>query len=177
MLSIVTPVLNGAKTLPRLLASSQIQTGDFNHLFVDGGSTDGSRELLSEFIDAPGSGLYEAMNIGIRASQYDWVTTLGCDDYLFPDAVARLCDELVKLTDDVALVRVHIQIENQRPWYRTHQQSFVYHRRLFEKYGYFDESGDVRADGAFAKLIKDEPYALIPLCLTWVAAGGKSGYA
>jgi glycosyltransferase involved in cell wall biosynthesis len=42
LLTLVTPVLNGAKTIERTLRSVAAQRGDFEQIVMDGGSTDGT---------------------------------------------------------------------------------------------------------------------------------------
>ena len=39
-ISVVTPVLNGARTIARLMESMQIQKANFEHIVMDGGSRD-----------------------------------------------------------------------------------------------------------------------------------------
>src|SRR3954449_2499173 len=70
-LTIVTPCLNAAATLPATLASVRAQGyPGVEHIVVDGGSTDGTLELLQaaegiRWISEPDGGLADAMNKGI----------------------------------------------------------------------------------------------------------------
>lgn len=66
------------------------------HIVIDGGSQDGTRELLEDyaarkwirFISEPDKGIYDAMNKGIRAAQGKYVAFLNSDDYWHdPDGV------------------------------------------------------------------------------------------
>lgn len=59
------------------------------HIVIDGGSQDGTRELLEScaaqgwlsFISEPDKGIYDAMNKGIRAARGKYVAFLNSDDY------------------------------------------------------------------------------------------------
>jgi len=49
MLSIVTPVLNGIKFIQNNIESIQKLSINYEHIIVDGGSTDGTVELVSKY--------------------------------------------------------------------------------------------------------------------------------
>ena len=60
------------------------------HIIVDGGSTDGTKELIAEFargrekfswISEPDNGIYDAMNKGLKLAQGRYITFLNADDY------------------------------------------------------------------------------------------------
>ena len=92
-ISIVTPCLNSAGTLGQTLDSvaAQLGPGD-EHLVIDGGSTDGTLELLEgrdgvRFISESDRGLSDAMNKGIRLARGDVVGWLNADDVLLPGAL------------------------------------------------------------------------------------------
>jgi glycosyltransferase involved in cell wall biosynthesis len=40
--TVITPVLNGARTIERTLRSVAVQRGEFEQIVMDGGSTDGT---------------------------------------------------------------------------------------------------------------------------------------
>lgn len=86
--SIVTCTWNSAATLAATLASVQAQTcGDFEHIFVDGGSTDATLAMLEAYpgnkrvLRGVGGGISRAMNEGIRAARGEVVAHLHSDDY------------------------------------------------------------------------------------------------
>lgn len=95
LVSIVTAVFNCARFLRGALQSVRCQTYRFiEHIVIDGGSTDGSVELLRRhdgeidyWLSEPDSGLYEAMNKGIRLARGGIVGILNADDRYAPDAV------------------------------------------------------------------------------------------
>jgi glycosyltransferase involved in cell wall biosynthesis len=98
--SIVTCTWNSAATLADTLASVQKQTcQDFEHIFVDGGSTDGTLDMIAAYMrDRPGNkrvlcdikgGISRAMNQGIEAARGDYIAHLHSDDYYNgPDVLA-----------------------------------------------------------------------------------------
>ena len=74
--TIVTPCLNGAATLSSTLESVRDQGygGEVEHVVVDGGSTDGTLDILSSAPDVrcisePDRGLSDAVNKGIRMTR------------------------------------------------------------------------------------------------------------
>lgn len=93
--TIVTPCLNGAGTLEQALESvrSQDYPGNVEHVVVDGGSTDGTVELLQKagvrYVSEPDRGLSDAVNKGIRMARNDVIGWLNADDVYLPGALAR----------------------------------------------------------------------------------------
>ncbi len=93
-LTIVTPCLNGAATLPQALESvrSQAYGGAVEQVVVDGGSTDGTLEILADapgvrYVSEPDRGLSDAVNKGIRMARGEIVGWLNADDVYFPGAL------------------------------------------------------------------------------------------
>src|SRR4051812_21539355 len=92
--SIVTCTWNSAATLADTLASVQRQTcRDVEHIFVDGGSTDGTLDMLAAYpgnkrvLRDVGGGISRAMNQGIEAATGEYVAHLHSDDYYASDDV------------------------------------------------------------------------------------------
>jgi len=77
--SVVIPALDEAAYLPRTLSSFARQDGTvaFEVVVVDGGSTDGTREIAREFdvqlIDAPGTGIGAARHVGAQHATGEWL--------------------------------------------------------------------------------------------------------
>lgn len=91
--SVVTVSLNSAATIEATLASVALQEAPFGieHVCVDGGSRDGTREIIECWaarsgklrrIFEPDSGIFDAMNKGLRASRGEYVLYLNADDFL-----------------------------------------------------------------------------------------------
>ena len=93
LISVITVALNAAKTISDALASVAQQQASFaiEHVLVDGGSADGTRALIDrcaadsqsmQRIFEPDSGIYDAMNKGLRAARGEYVLFLNADDFL-----------------------------------------------------------------------------------------------
>lgn len=98
-ISIITVCYNAAATIRDALASVSAQRRGENleieHIVIDGGSTDGTIEILQTFqaaqalsyLSEPDEGLYDAMNKGIRLATGDVVGILNADDVFDGDDV------------------------------------------------------------------------------------------
>ena len=96
-MSIVTVVYNGAATLERTIQSVLGQScPSIEYIIVDGGSTDGTLDLIQRYEDRlalwvseKDKGIYDAMNKGVALCTGEWVALINADDWYEPDAVAR----------------------------------------------------------------------------------------
>jgi glycosyltransferase involved in cell wall biosynthesis len=92
-ITIVTPCLNAAATLPETLASVRAQEYPrIEHVVVDGGSTDGTLELLARaegvrYVSEPDRGLTHALNKGIAMASGEVIGWLNADDVYLPGAL------------------------------------------------------------------------------------------
>ena len=92
-ISVITVCYNSAKTLERALQSVLDQDwSHIEHIVIDGGSMDGTAEILDKFrsslayaVSEPDNGIYDAMNKGIRRATGDVICFLNSDD-LYADA-------------------------------------------------------------------------------------------
>ena len=96
LVSIITPVLNRVETMRTCLASVASQTYQpIEHIVVDGGSTDGTLELIGahrashrfHWISEPDKGMYDAINKGISLAHGDVLAYLNSDDFYLPWSV------------------------------------------------------------------------------------------
>lgn len=86
--SIITVCFNAAGTIEETLRSVATQTyRDVEHIVVDGGSTDGTmdviqshRSALAHLISEPDRGIYDAMNKGLRLASGSIIGLLNADD-------------------------------------------------------------------------------------------------
>lgn len=89
-LSIITVNLNNRDGLQQTINSVVSQTfTDYEWIVIDGGSTDGSRELIEQYknlfaywCSEPDKGIYNAMNKGIARAKGDWLHFLNSGDWL-----------------------------------------------------------------------------------------------
>jgi len=93
LITVITIVKNRAKTISGTLDSLAKQSyQDFEFIVVDGGSTDGTLEIIrthrikiDKLISEPDNGLYDALNKGVRQASGDYLFFLHSDDELFDD--------------------------------------------------------------------------------------------
>lgn len=100
-LSIITINYNNCKGLERTLHSIQSQTShDFEWIVIDGGSTDGSRELIEQHQDSmsywcsePDKGRYNAMNKGVLKAKGEYCLFLNSGDHLCNEKIIKRLNE------------------------------------------------------------------------------------
>jgi len=82
------------------------------HLVVDGGSTDGTVSLVRSrpgirLIEAPGTGIYDALNLGLRAACGDIICQLNSDDLLPAGALEAVAEADAGAGREADAVRGH----------------------------------------------------------------------
>jgi glycosyltransferase involved in cell wall biosynthesis len=99
LISVITPTLNQAFSLRETIESVLSQTyRNFEYLIVDGGSTDGTLNILKEYNGAPNlkwisekdTGQSKAINKGLALSRGDLFNWINSDDLLERDALKQL---------------------------------------------------------------------------------------
>jgi len=98
--SIITICFNSKNGLKKTIQSIREQTyKNIEHIVIDGGSTDGSLELLKSskgviYLSEPDQGLYDAMNKGLRKCSGDVIGFLNADDVFFnKNTIASIVSE------------------------------------------------------------------------------------
>jgi len=160
----VTVCFNAARTIQHTLRSVDQQTHlNLEHVVIDGGSTDGTVDLVrrlgsrvSYLVSERDDGIYDAMNRGLRQSTGEFVMFLNADDqYAGPNCVADLARALVKsgadsafgdvayVLDDARLTRVrqwksgpYTRGAFARGWAPPHPTFLACRRRLLEIGGF-----------------------------------------
>lgn len=179
-LSIITINRNNVAGLRETMESVFAQTyHDFEYIVVDGASTDGSVDIIREYesvhslnvqsfnfiwISEPDTGIYNAMNKGIRMSHGEYSLMLNSGDCLADnDVVERILPELQGT--DLIQGSMYLQTKDAKhldygfggtkmSFFDVcdgdflHQATFV-HRNVYEQYGYYDESYRIAGDTAF----------------------------
>jgi glycosyltransferase involved in cell wall biosynthesis len=104
LISIITVSLNAEATIEDTLVSVSLQRRSFDieHILVDGGSTDRTRDVVDAWALRTGHikriyerdhGIFDAMNKGLRAAKGEYVLFLNADDFLVaPDTLANAMD-------------------------------------------------------------------------------------
>lgn len=173
--SIVTVTWNSAKTIARAMDSVLHQTyTDIEYVVVDGGSTDGTIDIIQSYepkfkgrlywISEKDEGIYDAMNKGIKMATGDVVGILNSDDfftsyYVMERMVAEFTDDVEAVYGDVHYVRESDLQKNIRsysgrlfhPWmvrigFIPPHPSFYVRRNTYLKYGLYDKSFRISAD-------------------------------
>jgi glycosyltransferase involved in cell wall biosynthesis len=133
---------------------------DIEVVYVDGGSTDGSKELVREvlpqarIIDAPGTNIPEARNIAVKETSGDYLVYWDSDILAPPSALKTLLQQnkpIVALTRRDVYVASEEEVQNimaglsDDPSPTAYPAPFVvfsvtlFHRDVFRKVGLFDE--------------------------------------
>ena len=202
--SIITVCLNSVATIEDTIKSILIQDyKDIEHIVVDGGSTDGTLEILANYrnriakcVSESDKGIYDAMNKGIRLSSGNIVAALNSDDIYASKSIISEMVEFMQGNDlDAAygdLVYVNCKNTNRitRFWktgtYKKRAFSygwviphptFFCRKQVFEKYGYFNEDFQIAAD--FELMLRFvEKYQIkigyLPKVIVKMRAGGKA---
>lgn len=99
ILSIITINYNNLEGLKRTVNSVVSQSfKDFEWIVIDGGSTDGSRELIEQYADRfaywvseQDKGIYNAMNKGIKVAKGEYLQFLNSGDWLCDETALDRC--------------------------------------------------------------------------------------
>jgi glycosyltransferase involved in cell wall biosynthesis len=94
-LSVITVVRNAAGTIGRCLESVASQQQRVEHIVIDGGSTDGTADIVRAFspnlawwCSEPDRGISDAFNKGLRRATGDIIGILNADDWYEPESLA-----------------------------------------------------------------------------------------
>jgi len=172
-ISVITAVLNGKDTIENAIRSilSQKYKG-IEHIIIDGGSTDGTLEIIGRYeqsiakiLSEPDKGIYDALNKGISLASGDIVGFLHADDVYAHDTVLEMVGNVFKkenvhscygdlqyvTKDDTSKVIRHWKSSEychgkfKSGWMPPHPTFFV-RRWVYEKYGYFNTDFRIAAD-------------------------------
>lgn len=133
-LSIITVNLNNRDGLQRTIDSVVSQTFiDYEWIVIDGGSTDGSRELIEQYQDhfaywcsEPDKGIYNAMNKGIAHAKGEWLQFLNSGDWLYEkETIEKIFS--YQYNADVLYGNVILQSKNGNLEYRNYPDTLNIH--------------------------------------------------
>lgn len=213
-LSIITINRNNAVGLEKTLLSINAQTcKDFEHIIIDGASDDGSVDVIKKhdngsverrWVSEPDTGIYNAMNKGIRMAKGEYLQFLNSGDCLVDENVTeKMIKQLMILNENrvsVNLSELSVITGGMRlckngkivPWYGenvrnvtfatmyagtiNHSPSYIA-RSMFDKYGLYDESLKIVSDWKFffeIIILHNEPIEFVPVTVTLFDLSGIS---
>ena len=175
------------------------------YIIVDGGSTDGTVELLNsikgqnpsiKLVSEPDDGLYDALNKGVRLATGDVIGFVHADDFLAgPETLMKLANafadsELDAVYSDLAYVNrdyidevtriwksgTYSPKKMSRGWYPAHPALYL-KKSVYERYGLFDTEFPIAADVELMMRIfsKGLKVRYLPEVLVKMRAGGITG--
>ena len=111
--SVIVPTYNSAKTIDKCLQSVIQQTcTDFEIIVIDGLSTDGTQDIVKQYIKTnkvtliseKDKGIYDAMNKGVSRSTGKWLYFLGSDDELYSNDILAMVAKNIKANPESKFV-------------------------------------------------------------------------
>lgn len=173
-LSVITVNYNNAEGLEKTILSVLDQTfSDFEFIVIDGNSTDGSIDIIQKYTDKisywisePDSGIYNAMNKGIKKAKGEFLYFLNSGDYLVvPTVFEQIFKDKIyytpiirgnQITDFGTYTQTWINFGNREitlyDMYCSsfHHQATFFNAALFEKYGLYNETYKIVSDWEFS---------------------------
>lgn len=168
-LSIITVNLNNKSGLQKTIDSVITQTWkEFEWIIIDGGSTDGSKELIEKYssyitywVSEPDKGIYNAMNKGIKVAKGEYLQFLNSGDCLYNKKTNEdIFLKKYKIADIITgniicegkivkgIAAKDISLNDFFYGNILHPSTYI-KRELFEQYGYYDEELEIVSDWKF----------------------------
>ncbi len=171
-ISIITPVYNSVNTLEKTILSviSQEMKSELEYIVVDGGSTDGTLDIINQysdkidiFISEPDKGVYDAMNKGVKLATGDVVGIINSDDW-YNDGALKVVESILNQEPDKSIIYSPIDYYLNDKYLNTfvpgelkkilirfplnHPSCFV-KKSVYDSLGLFDLSYKINADYDF----------------------------
>ncbi|KAA3622554.1 MAG: glycosyltransferase [Flavobacterium sp.] len=171
-ISIITVNYNDANGLEETIKSVMVQTyRDYEHIVVDGDSSDGSKEVIEKYRDTlawavsePDKGIYNAMNKGIAKANGVYILFLNSGDTLAQKNIIERIHHRLKGGKDIYYGKLKLADEKNETvldfpeklsfgyfydkGYLPHPASFI-KRSLFDTIFRYDEKLKIAADWEF----------------------------
>lgn len=204
-ISIITVCLNAKDTIEETLLSIINQTyNDIELIVIDGASTDGTLEIIdkykdriSHFISEPDSGIYDAMNKGIKLASGDFIFFLNANDVFYDEKVLEnvvnastenkdaktqakiLFGDVEYISKDKKTSQI-LRFNNIKDDFslilsNICHQCIFYHKSLFEGFGLYSNQFKIYSDWDFniKCLVENKIQALyLPLIVSKFQLGG-----
>ncbi len=162
--SIITITLNHLAGVKKTHQSLILQTlQDYEWIIVDGASNDGTLDYLNTINDAnitsePDSGLYDAMNKGMKRANGQYLIFLNSGDYLAEPKTLEIIQKTILKDQPHFIYGDALECFGDKKFYKTardhskikqgmitHHQAMIYHHDLLENLQY-NEAYSVAAD-------------------------------
>lgn len=168
--SIITVNLNNAGGLYKTIESVQNQTySDYEFIIIDGGSTDGSLNIINEYsqifahrVSEPDSGIYDGMNKGIKYAKGEWIIFMNSGDYFAnKNVLEHVFYNKIKADTKIIYGNTIVKDKNKRikPSAKINKnyfffetichQSIFFRRDIFEVIGYYSSDYKIISDKEF----------------------------
>ena len=196
LVTVVTPVFNGEQCLQTCIDSVRAQDcPGVEHVIVDGGSRDGTMELVRaaglRHVSERDAGIYDAMSKGVRLARGEYVHILNADDrYAGPQALGRLIAALRAGDHDLVHARARqVRVDGSVvrefgrhvPYRRLLRKMVVAHptvvvkRAVYERFGAFSTGFRIAGDHEWVLRVWDRlAIAWLPEVLVEMQVGGVS---
>lgn len=167
--SIITVCKNSETTIEKAVSSVINQSyKNYEYIIIDGVSTDNTLNIINKYSDKiskiisePDSGLYDAMNKGIKQASGDYLFFLNSDDELINRSVLQVVANMAENFPDLLYGDLMVQdkktgrrsLQNHGKFNKIYlmkntpcQPATFYKKELFEKYGDFDTNYKIVSD-------------------------------
>ncbi len=197
--SIITINLNNKAGLTKTIESVIHQNyTDFEYIVIDGASVDGSKAVIQQYRDRidywvsePDTGIYQAMNKGIKVATGEFLLFLNSGDVLvgntvledvsqYLDSEDEIYSGLMKISDRVSNTTVdppnEVTLDYLLNGSLPHQATF-FSRQIFSDFGLYDENLRIVGDWAYIfkiLIIENINYRRIPVLISLFESKGIS---
>tara|TARA_R110001606_G_scaffold327360_1_gene474276 strand:- start:1119 stop:1889 length:771 start_codon:yes stop_codon:yes gene_type:complete len=204
-ISIITVCFNSVDVIETAIRSVLAQSySDIEYIIIDGGSTDGTVEIIKNFekqffyfVTEPDSGIYDAMNKGIALATGDVIGILNSDDFYFNPYVLNEVIEVFSKNPKTDMVLGNVDFVSPllietpirfyssnrfEPWKMrfgfmpAHPAAFI-RRSTYEKVGFYSLDYKIGADFEWfirALLVNKLEYTKLNKTLVRMREGGVS---
>lgn len=178
LFSIITICFNSEKTIERTIKSVLNQTyKDYEYIIVDGGSTDGTIDIIKRYktlfgdklrvISEKDRGIYDAMNKGIRMSNGKIIGIVNSDDYYENDTLAKVASVYSEWDYSIiyGLIRCVMEEKEVMVYLKNPEfieQDMIAHpacfitKKIYDEYGMYSLEYPYSADYEFMLRIRKE---------------------
>lgn len=168
--TIITSVYNDVNDLADTIDSVLCQSyTNIEYIIIDGGSHDGTVEVLKKYeneiyywISEADNGIYDAWNKALKKSTGDWILFLGAGDRLRKNGIFKLIHEVSNIESDLDIVSAKVNLFNEKNslrivgsgwnWNKFKKYMCIAHpstlhnKKYFKEHGVFDSNFKVAGD-------------------------------